>query len=380
MRRPTSQRNLSLIRESGSTARVLNLGLVYERFGREPEHGEHPTFANKRLNRALVLKHAVRADERGLFARGAPLTATKIVLPFASSDLSLGGAGFMVGQSGFDKSMREGVGGYHDAAALEADTELLHLLDALPSFDPFLMRERLRSWGRAPARCYFDVSEADVQRMRAFVGGEIAQLVELAFANGGSAGRDLSRKLADKLMTDDTAQALDPLRLTLRMSGEDYREGVFAWKGFLYYKWLLADSAKRIEELIPSIATMRVYDAKGDEAEKLVAMKRQIVEHIRFAKGRVEEYLLKYDCAFAQLASGDVSSFRTFLLQAPSLFVPIGEAVGVITHVESFWRFRFPGGLRAAMDAPEALEVMQDFELTLGSIELIRQSQSAEAA
>ncbi len=380
MRRPTSQRNLSLIRESGSTARVLNLGLVYERFGREPEHGEHPMFVNKRLNRALVLKHAVRADERAMFARGAPLTATKIVLPFASSHLSLGGAGFMVGQSGFDKSMREGVGGYHDAAALEADSELLYLLDSLPSFDPFLMRERVRSWGRTPARCYFDVSEADVQRMRAFVGGEIAQLVELAFANGGAAGRDLSRKLADKLMTDDTAQALDPLRLTLRMSGEDYREGVFAWKGFLYYKWLLADAAPRLEALTPSIAGMRLLRASGEDAQKIAAMRRQIVAHVALAKSRVEEYLLKYDCAFAQLASGDVGSFRQFLLQAPSLFMPIGEAVGVITHVESFWRFRFPGGLRAEMDGAEALEVMQDFEVTLGSLELIREAQSSQAA
>ena len=60
--------------------------------------------------------------------------------------------------------------------------------------------------------------------------------------------------------------------------------------------------------------------------------------------------------------------------------MPIGEAVGVITHVESFWRFRFPGGLRAEMDGAEALEVMQDFEVTLGSIELVREDRSSQAA
>jgi hypothetical protein len=49
-------------------------------------------------------------------------------------------------------------------------------------------------------------------RMRAFVGKEIGQLVNLAFATGGRDAGDLSQRLADKLMTDETAQALDPLR------------------------------------------------------------------------------------------------------------------------------------------------------------------------
>ncbi|MGE0047071.1 MAG: hypothetical protein AB7T08_15040 [Hyphomonadaceae bacterium] len=373
MHKPIGRRDLSLIRESGSTARVINLGLIYERFGQEPEHAAQPMFANKRLNRALILKHTLRPDEREYFQRP-PITATKIVLPFASSDLRLGGASLMVAQIGFDRSMTQGVGGYDDHAALEADIEMLQLLDALPSFDPFLMRERLRASGRMPARCYFDVSEADVARMRTFVGNEILQLVDLAFANGGAAGRDLSTKLADKLMTDETAQSLDPLRLTLRMNGEEYREGVFAWKGFLYYKWMISDSAGQLAALTPAIAGLRVLRASKEEAGALTTIKHQIIEHLGVAQRRVEEALLAYDCAFASLASGDVGAFRDFLLKAPSLFLPIGEAVGVLKHVESFWRFRFPGRVRAAMDVDEAFEILQDLELTLGGVELVRRA------
>lgn len=226
------RRDLSLIRSSGSTSRVLNLALVHERFGNTEEHRAKPLFHDKRLNRALIVKHVVRSNERDLFSRTVT-SATKVILPYATSELGLGGVSFMVGEIRFERLMRELLGQYENEAGFQADADLLRALAGLPSFDPFLMRERLRHLGVDPARCYFDIAEADVARMRAFVGREIAQLVDLAFATGGRAAGDLSQRLAEKLMTDETAKALDPLRETLRLSGEDYIEGVFAWKGFL---------------------------------------------------------------------------------------------------------------------------------------------------
>lgn len=77
MRNTDGRRDLSLIRASGSTARVLNLALVFERFGETEEYAAKPLFRNRRLNRALILKHVVRPQERELFKR--PTTsATKV--------------------------------------------------------------------------------------------------------------------------------------------------------------------------------------------------------------------------------------------------------------------------------------------------------------
>ena len=209
MRNADGRRDLSLIRASGSTARVLNLALCYERFGDTEDYQNKPMFKNKRLNRALILKHVVRPHERDLFTR--PVTsATKVILPYAAKELELGGVSFMVGERRFEKVMRDTVEGYDDEAAFMADAELLRVLGSLPSFDPFLMRERLRHMGVDPSRAYFDLAEADVARMRAFVGKEISQLINLAFATGGREAGDLSQRLAEKLMTDETAKSLDP--------------------------------------------------------------------------------------------------------------------------------------------------------------------------
>lgn len=371
MRQKDGRRDLSLIRASGSTARVLNLALAFERFGDTEDYINKPLFRNPRLNRALILKHVVRQHERELFTRPTT-TATKVILPYAAQELELGGISFMVNEVRFERLLKDAVGGYTNDADLIADAELLKALAALPSFDPFLLRERLRHMGINPARAYFDIAEADIARMRAFVGKEIAQLVSLAFATGGIDAGGLSQRLADKLMTDETAKTLDPLRETLRLSGEEYIEGVFAWKGFLYYKWLMDEIRPGLAEFRPRFAGLRISQATSDERQQLAETRKDILSKMGLALARVDETLLEYGIAFAALAEGQPSAFRTFLLKAPELFIPIGEAVGVIRHIDSFWRFRFPDAATPFMEADEAIEVLHDFETTVGGVEFVK--------
>lgn len=379
MRNKDGRRDLSLIRASGSTARVLNLALTYERFGETEDYKAKPLFRNARLNRALIVKHVLRAHERDLFTRPST-SATKVILPYAAAELELGGVSFMVGESRFERLLRDAVGGYENEADFQADAELLRVLGGLPSFDPFLMRERLRTMGIDPARAYFDIAEADLSRMRAFVGKEISHLVSLAFATGGRDAGDLSQRLADKLMTDETAQALDPLRQTLKLSGEEYIEGVFAWKGFLYYKWLMDEIRPQLADFRPRFAGLRVVRTDNEERRQLAETRRDILDKMRKAVEKVDETLLEYGAAFASLADGQPAAFRTFLLKAPSLFIPIGEAVGVVRHIDSFWRFRFPGDVTPMMEADEAIEILHDFETTIAGVEFVKTSPAIKAA
>ena len=354
---------------------MLNLASVAERFGNAPDYADKPFFRNRRLNRAVILKHTVRADERGLFPR--PIsTTTKVVLPFAVSDLRLGGASFFVGQQDFAKVIKESVGGYDAPGDFETDIELLNIIDTLPSFDPFLMRERLRRSGIAPARCYFEVSDADLGRMRAFVTGEIAKLVELAFKDEALSSRDMSSRLADKLMTDETSQSLAPLRATLRLTGDEYREGVFAWKGFLYYKWMVGEFAPRLADLARSILATRVLRTTNEEKVQLSRTRSRIVGYLGVTSSRVQSALHDYDRAFEALSQGQPTAFRDFLLKAPAMFLVIGEAVGVIKHIESFWRFRFPHAAAPLLEGDEAYEIFQEFELTLGGVEAVRAAEA----
>ncbi|MGE0046094.1 MAG: hypothetical protein AB7J28_10310 [Hyphomonadaceae bacterium] len=367
MQHKKSTQDLSQVRESGSTTRVLNLALTFERFSATEDYKEKPLFKNRRLNKALILKHTIRANERELIRKHGT-TATKIVLPFSTSELKLGGASIFIGQHNWEGLLKEAVGG-SDEHGFGTDLEVLRIIDELPSFDPFLLRERLRRSGHDPARCYFDLSEADSGRMRRFVEKEIGRLVELAFAKDGMAPAGLSARMAEKLMTDETAKSLDPLRTTLQLSGDEYREGVFAWKGFLYYNWLTGEFAPRLADLARQIVSMKVMRTTPDEREQLAAMRKRVVDLLGAASGRVRGGLRSYNEAYEELAAGKPAAFRDFLLKAPALFLSVGEAISVITHIESFWRFRFPDNKQLICEAEEALEIFREFDTALGGVE-----------
>src|SRR5438045_7750792 len=56
----------------------------------------------------------------------------------------------------------------------------------------------------------------------------------VVLAGGGDAS---SNKLVSAMLSNQIDEKLEPLRLTLGLTGNDFREGVFSWRGFLYYKW-----------------------------------------------------------------------------------------------------------------------------------------------
>jgi hypothetical protein len=70
---------------------------------------------------------------------------------------------------------------------------------------------------------------------------------------------------------------------------------------------------------------------------------------------------------FAELTrDGNATAFRDFLLKSPEMLVALGEGTGVVSHIASFWRFRFPKGKPLEANVSELLDILQDFESGLG--------------
>lgn len=190
--------------------------------------------------------------------------------------------------------------------------------------------------------------------MRAFVESEIRKLVNLAFAGQPNVGH-LSARMAEKLMTDETAQSLEPLRQTLQLSGEEYREGIFAWKGFLYYSWSVTEFAPKLADLSRQILSIRL-------------LRRKVVRLLGVASHKVRDGIRQYNNAYQQLAAGQPRAFRTFLIDAPSLFLSVGDAVSIIKHIDSYWRFRFKT-TRKDIDVEDARDIFQEFSNQLAGVE-----------
>ncbi|CAN5274245.1 hypothetical protein BH10PSE1_BH10PSE1_05010 [soil metagenome] len=354
-------RNLVHLQASASTARVLNLLSVWKRHGETEEWAAAPMFRNPSLNKCWVIKHRLRRNELDLF-RSRRQVATKVLLPIESTDLKLGGRAVFVGQIDFERTLRETFGASFD----ERDLETLHLLDKLPSLDPFLLREQLKRHGVEPARCYFEVADADLKRMFAFVEDEIRPLVTMSLGAGGGDRSGATANLVSKILSNAGGPEMEPLRMTLRLEANEYAEGVFCWKGFLYYKWAVADILKDVAVIAEQVATIKPVGPMDSEAKAYIERGRRVLRHLILKTCEsVVETLKVYDDAYANLTqNGRPTAFREFLLDAPHLFTRLGEQVGAVQHILSFWRFRFgPKSPQVAVE--ELIDIMMDFEGSL---------------
>jgi hypothetical protein len=360
MKSERATRSLEALAKNGSTNRVLNLLAVERDHGTEEDYSSAPLFHDKVLNRSVILKHRLRKDELYLFD-DFRMSSTKVIVPFAGDDLKLGGRSVFIGQRNWIEMLQEVCA---DGPDLARDAELLLRLDTLPSLDPFLLREHLRRHGYSVAQCYYALSDADLTRMQEFVASQIRQLIDLAYSKAGGGNENYTAKLVDALLATEVDERLEPLRRTLKLEGDAYQEGVFSWRGFLYYKWVLASVQPNLQIVVEEVGKLAVSGPPDPETIQYIEtarkrLQRAIAEQLRQTAG----VLAVYDHAFRQLTDfGDPQAFVDFLRDAPGLFVELGEKIGVVSHIASFWRYRFPTGktLRAPID--EAAEIFQDFE------------------
>lgn len=354
-------RNLANITESASTSRILNLALVYQNGQSYEDYAAKPFFRQAKLNRAILIKHTLRPNEVELFRKGRR-TATKVILPFDPADLRLGGEALFVDQVGFDKHMLRMWGG--DAISAQRDIEVLRLLDHLPSLDPFIVREALGRRGFQPAQCYLKISSSDISSMISFANDEIERLIHIAF---GDAQSGAAMRFTGKILAHDLDAELDPLRATLKLNPYQFAEGIFSWRGFLYFKWrhnALQGELRRVIEGLAKYIPSGFIDA--ELRDNILQLRPRLARRILSALANVGRIIAYYDSAYSSLTEGrSAQPFREFLLEGPKMFYELGEHVGILTHIASFWAYRVGNPRESRLSPLEYADTLIDFEDSL---------------
>jgi hypothetical protein len=356
-------RRLTVLAQSASTARVLNLVALHNRGDVADELSQAPLFRNRLLDRSIIVKHRLRPEEYDLF-RTPRATATKLLIPIDTADLRVGARAVFVGQHDFDQLTAPVFG--DDLKPGSSDRRVLEVIDGLVTLDPFLLREHLKRHDIEPAQAYFGISVGDIARMHDFVRAQIMSLVALTTKDGKSSQIDASR-LVDKLLSNAPDSGFEPLKDTLRLSDPEYQAGVFAWRGFLYYKWKLGDLLAPMAQVSVEVADVKTRGPRDAEAETYLPKARDRIQRaIARTFADVGVMLATYDSAYQSLTrDSQPMAFRDFLLRAPSMFASLGEQLGAIQHITSFWRFRFPQGRPALISPGELMDVLLDFEDSL---------------
>jgi hypothetical protein len=364
-----SIRCLSALTRAASN-RVLNLITIADANVDNEKHKSAPLFESKIINNSIILKHRLRADEIDLFSPRRAL-ATKIIIPFERSDLKVGGQSLFIGQRGFEDLLQD-VGNYRDRDEMKRDLAVMRLIDAVPSLDPFLLREHLRCNNIQPDSSYFAISESDQKRMYDYAAQEVGRLTALASGKGAQSAS--TGRMVAALLSNEVNEKLEPLRATLSLGPEEFSEGVFSWRGFIYYKWCLEEYWPSLIRALRDIKTIRPSGKMtSDEKILMEDSKSTILHGARDNSVEIRRIIAIYDSAYAgMIERQDPKLFREFLLGAPKLFLDIGDKMGGMSHITSFWNYRFPAGAPKTAEVDELIAIFQDFTkgLTAADTEL----------
>lgn len=351
-------RNLKHLTAGCSSARVLNLHHFWRTASLEPDYHSRPFFDHPVLNRSIILKHNVRPGEEGRFTIRRQ-NATKVVLPFDANDLGCGGQYFFVGQNDFVGLLARNFD--YSERRLDRDVALLLLLDRLPSLDPFLLSQAAALDQHNIAPCYFNVTPGDAARMSLFVTDEIEPLVRMCLG-GHDGAADGAARLSQLIVSDEDSPELDLLQGTLRLRPAEFRQGVFAWKAFLYYKWRAQQLSPEIVQTAQAIRSMRLSAKQRTSLDSIAPrVRNDIALAVSRAWGEVRQTLALYNVAYQSLVEHQrADTFRAFLLEAPRLFMALGDRMGRIEHITSFWKMRFRTQTPESLPLEDLIEILRD--------------------
>lgn len=357
-------RSLAALAKTASTSRVLNLNAVAASGSGNKCDAQTPFFSDRLLNCAIITKHRPRPEEIDFFNENVPI-ATKIIFPIDGEDLRLGGRSIFVNQIGYLNALCDFLG--KDPIELDNDLTILELLNELPSLDPFLVREQLRRHNFDPSDNYFAITPNDTARLEKFVYRELRSLVMLAFSTGGDTKTELIKRMSNAILATNADHRLAPLQETLGLEGEAFQRGIFSWKGFLYYKWQFAETKPELQRVVTHMQGMRVRGRMDSlDGYAIASTRHSIRSRIQETVKRAADILALYDEGLAGLTEkGNAADFRKFLLEAPALFIELGYAMGMMSHIVSFWRFRFKQTQSEVSNVDEFLEILRDFDLGL---------------
>jgi hypothetical protein len=342
--------SLRSIAARSSSSRVLDLHSLALEAASDLDYQTRPLFTHPVLNRTIIVKHHPRPGEFDLDSDRGPII-TKVIFPFDPRDLDLGGQFLLVDDPDFLSQLERQL----DFADIDMDRDILvlMLLDRLPTLDPFLLRESLAANKLDVAPCYFRLSPADRSEMHKFVSDQVETLIRLCF--GSSAGTAAqAKRLSELILAEGRSPELEPLRVPLRMTVGEFAQAMFCWKAVLYYRWRsrqLGPDVKATRRGITSLAQVR-FDS-DTRALVRVALTR-LEGLISECERGLASTFRTYDQVFNALTvERDPEQFRNFLIDGPKLFRTLGERMGRLDQLSSYWHHQFPEG-RLKHLSPEA--------------------------
>ena len=131
---------------------------------------------------------------------------------------------------------------------------------------------------------------------------------------------------------------------------------------------MLGELRPKLGPFLREILAMKTQGFRDREmSQALDRMRRRLVNRVNGVMEEVVGAVRVYEAAFNDLTrNGKPLAFSNFLKRTPEMFILLGERIGALSHVASYWQFRFPEGAFEPVQLDELLQIVKDFEFVLG--------------
>ena len=349
-------RRLEKLQSTRNSPRVLNLIALEEDFkiaeeaalakrnGTPLPPGSEPFFYNSGLSGAIFVKHNLRPEEFDLFDKHA-VVETKVIVPFDRKRLELGGRSFFLGERAAKDTLRGMFKINADARDQNTlrDMKVLRVLNTVPSFDPFILREALRLAVLNVDARYFSASYFEIKTATDAIYQDLGPLVSAAL--GKDPSMEELERFVEQVWNVDCASTKNLFFESLRIPRSEWHDIVFAWKALLYYRQKTHKEEDRVPELARAIRMARVSNnVNMCSARELHELKQQLVRNLIALQSRAQDDSERLSQTLVRaIANFEMKRFRQSLRELSANIVKLGTDVTIFDQVVGYYLYEFGG-------------------------------------
>lgn len=299
-----------------------------------------PIFKIAKLNSAIFLKQSAVGGIAG--REELPPIFTKVYLPFDRRKPEDGGESFIFTPNAMRSAIVNLLGEKNVRQEdLAADIEIVSILDRVPSFSPYLVRDVLeRANIRIPAG-YFAIPDREAAMIKQRMRARLRPLVASAFGGGGKASETSIERLVQKLWELRDMDELMPLVQAFKITPENAPEIFYCWLGVAFFE-------NEYLKLQPRLKKMAAW--MGNRTTPREALPRAVLDHYlhsvtharkllqghwKRALGILQDYTATYEELVG--ATGAATRFIEFLRQSKAHFWTLGGCLGRLDQSSEIW-------------------------------------------
>lgn len=373
--------------DSGAT-RILNAAeitkAVQQRCAADGSDDPRFLFESRGLNRVVFIKQPRRASndpfedpedverrrrrakKRGEATDEGRQISTMVYIPFDLDDIPGGGNAFDLGTKQAPAMLRESVGYDPEAGADKRDARVLSMLEALPSLDPFLLKDKLEGAGVDVDSTYFDITEEEFSAIKAYILRKFEPITEKVVGGKTEKSRQLSEQFIMKLWEGRDLDYLAPITQVFNIDPVRATDIYYAWKGLTYYEFNYKKDLKifmRFADWLQTSSTPSHYVKPAELAEFRELTQKVLTKfatHLEESSRILRTYNRAYEELFVH--GGDSKPFVGILQNSSDLFWRVSVANSAMNHAISVWRLKTVAKKRDRLLADELRPMMKTLE------------------